>query len=41
MTLFILGPTNKQFFVLENETLVTIQHGSWELYSSLANEDLK
>lgn len=41
MTLSILGPTDKQFFLLENETLVKIQRGSWDLYSSLANEDLK
>ena len=41
MTLSLLGPTEKQIFVLENETLLKIQHGSWGLYESLANEDLK
>ena len=41
MTLTLLGPTNKQIFRLENETLVKIQNGSWELYNNLSNEDLK
>lgn len=41
MTLSLLGPTEKQIYILENETLLKIQHGSWELYSTLANEDLK
>lgn len=41
MTLSLLGPTEKQFIILESETLLKIQHGSWELYSTLANEDLK
>jgi Uma2 family endonuclease len=41
MTITLVGPTNKQIFRLENEMLVKIQNGNWELYTSLANEDLK
>ena len=41
MTLSLLGPTEKQIIILESETLLKIQHGSWVLYNSLANEDLK
>jgi Uma2 family endonuclease len=41
MTLSLHGPTEKQIYLLENESLLKIQHGSWKLYETLANEDLK
>lgn len=39
--LTLSGSTDKQVALLEPDSLLVVQNGSWNLYWSLANEDLK
>ena len=39
--LTLIGPTEKQISLIDSESLLIIQNGSWDVYWALANEDLK
>lgn len=41
MAIGIIGPTDMRIFELASESLLTIQQGNWDIYWTLANEDLK